>query len=144
MTADDADRARRLYELLLGRSGRKEQLRKMIEEAEAFADFRVMLVRNGEEHEGLAEVLSDWRRRLAAWHTETDDRKLLHDLEVLMLKQRDIEKLLKANESILIDKLRALDSAATELLELNQKVREVRAAMEAHRQLLSDLATRAQ
>ena len=143
MTPDDLRRAQRLYELLLGRSGRKEQLRELTDRVERFEDFRISLVRQCEASEAFSDVLVDWRRRVAAWGAETDDRKLMHDLEILSLKQVEIEKLLKANEATLMNKLRALDADATGLVELNRSVRKIRAAIEEHRKNLWDLATRA-
>jgi hypothetical protein len=140
MTPDEVQKTQRLYELLVGRAGRKEQLRKLTELCESFEGFRVSLVCQRENSGTLSGVLADWRRRIAAWVTELDDRKLLHDLEILSLKQIAIEKLLEDNEAALMSKLRALDADATGLAELTQRVRDMRTAIEEHRQRLSHLA----
>jgi hypothetical protein len=142
MTQDDAQRAQRLHEILLERNGRKEQIRELTERVNGFDAFRISLVRRFEANEALAGVLAEWRRRLAVWTAETDDRKLMHDIEVLSLKQVEIEKLLRAREETLVNKLRALDEEATGLVELNRSVREVRSAIEEHRKRLADLSIR--
>ena len=144
MTQADLQKCQRLYELLLGRNGRKDQLRRLTERAESFEHFRLRLIHECKDNKVLVAVVAGWRRRLADWSVETDDRKLMHDLELLTLKQVEIEKLLKASEASLIDKLRALDAGATGLVELTRSVHEVRAAIEEHRRRLADVATRSQ
>jgi hypothetical protein len=143
MTPDDSSKAARLYELLLGRAGQKEQLQSLLDGSESYAEFRVLLLRECKDLEGLSAVAAAWGRQLATLRVVTDDRKVMHDLEVLSLKQAEVEKLLKANEATLLAKLRAVDASAGELAELSAKVRDIRVAISEYRHRVSELATRA-
>lgn len=142
MTSEDEARAKKLFEILLGRSGKKEQLQALLKQAESFADFRVLLIDKYEGSGLLTEIAQSWRRRVATLTSETDDRELMHDLEILSLKQTQVEKLLRASEASLVDNLRAVDNSATQLATLGKEVREIRAAISECRSRVSEMATR--
>lgn len=138
MTADEEQRARRLFDLI-GTRGKGDQFRKLVERSESFGEFRVLLVMEGELTKG---VKGEWRRKLSEARVETDGRSALHDLEILSLKQVELEALLRANEATLIEKLRVLDESARELTQLASSVREIRAALAEYRLSISELAGR--
>jgi hypothetical protein len=143
MTGDDRNKARTLYELLAGRGARKDSFNSLVDRAKSFAEFRVLLVCDLKDNKALAAVADQWRRRVAAWVVDADDRKLMHDLEVLSLRQVEIEKLLKANEAALMGKLREVDASASELATLSEKVRESRSVITEYRNRLAELANTA-
>jgi phage shock protein A len=141
MTPDNDTRQQRLFDLLLGRGARKEQLGVLASQAQSFADFRVLLVCESSKDDVLAEVLEEWRRRTTSSLQANDDREVMHDLEVLAIKQAEVEKLLRASEASLINNLRAVDVSAAELADLGKKVREIRTAISEYRRRVSELAT---
>jgi len=140
MTTDADKRMQRLFELLLARNGRKDQLKALTERAESYSDFRVLLVSECASDGSFAEVLECWQRKVAAILTGIDGREMLHDLEVLAIKQAEIEKQLRVSEASLISNLRAVDASATELASLSSKVREVRTAISEYRKRIAELA----
>jgi len=140
MTPDEKKRAQRLFEILLGKSGRTESLKDLMDAAQSFEAFRVLLVRSHRDHTDLTAVFEDWRRGVERYETEFDEREMLHDLELLFLKQREIEKLLKANEAALLEKLHAVDASAVQLSDLSSKIRETRVAIGEYRHRVKLLA----
>jgi len=140
MTSDDENRSQQLFEILLGRSGRKDQFKAFLEQAASYGEFRVLLVSKTRGNDVLAEVTEGWRGRVVEAVAAPDDRDVMHDLEILAIKQAELEKLLKASEATLIGNLRAVDASATQLAELGVKVREVRTAISEYRTRMAELA----
>lgn len=105
---------RELARLLLGESGGGSDVENLIERSSALPNFRIALMLKFEgSNASIKRIVAKWRESVYSSEPSDDGSDLRHAVEVMTLKQTEIESTLRQSTSEMLDKLKTIDSFTT-------------------------------
>lgn len=125
MTPEAIALAQRLLALLSGKKPKRADIDRIAAGAASFEDFRVRLVLSGALGEAGTEVMRRWQDRVSARRAAPVASDLLHTLEHLSSRQRDLERQLQEQDGAIRAKLIAIDTITGQLAELQRQSHKV-------------------
>jgi hypothetical protein len=124
--------------ILFGKSVKGDDLEELVRASSSFEDFRIRVVyKFANKNENSKQISLRWRNSVAKVEEVPDGNSLLHVLEGLAQKQVELERKMREGNTELLDKLQALDAAATtqaswriNLDEIRYQIAEIRKGLE--------------
>ena len=105
---------REFSQLILGKVAEKDEVERLIDCYETFIEFRVALVLKFEgKVDTFKKITSKWRDSIQCYPVAIDVNDLTHTMELLALRQSDIEHSLRESTAQMLDKLKAIDTLTT-------------------------------
>lgn len=114
---NDLDRSRcvEFAQLFLGNNFQTGSVNQTIDECGSFSSFRVRFISESVDSiESTRQVVTKWRESIQSKRQIPNDKDdLTHTIELLVVRQGEIERLIKESTADMLEKLRAIDSLAT-------------------------------
>jgi hypothetical protein len=138
MTHDEQDRCARLVRHLTGRAPKPDELKALMAGVGSFAEFRIHALVTLEAIPGRDAVLDAWRNAIHRPEARADGNDLLHAIELLRERHRQLDSQLLRSEEEMLDKLRAIDKLATHQSELRRELDEMAGLITRYRERLAE------
>ena len=133
MTPESIDRAHRLLEVLSRKKPRSGDLDRIAAGADSFEAFRIRLVLSGVLGEVGTDVMKCWRDHAGGRRTAPAANDLLHTLEHLSSRQKDLERQLQEQDAAIRAKFGDMDGITGQIAGLQKRSREVARLMVRYR-----------
>ncbi len=123
--------------MLFGKSLKRRDVEDLLKLCSSFEEFRVRVVLTfSKATEAAKKVAAHWRATAVKEVDSPDANILLHMLEKLSQKQNDLERKMRDATAELLDKLKAIDTAATAQAEWRTNIDDIRSQVSAMRKRL--------
>lgn len=138
MTHDDQDKCARLVRHLTGRSPKPDELKALLADVGSFAEFRVHALLALESIPGRDVVIARWRAATRNPEARADGNELMHAIELLGERHRQLDAQLLRTEEEMLDKLRAIDKLATHQSDLRRELDEMASLITRYRERMAE------
>lgn len=140
MTHDEQDRCARLLRHLTGRTPKADELKALTAEVGSLAEFRIHALLALESVPGRDAVIAAWRKATHRTEARADGNELMHAIELLGERHRQLDAQLLRTEEEMLDKLRAIDTLATHQSDLRRELDEMASLITRYRERLAEAA----
>jgi hypothetical protein len=114
MNEPEKGRCEEYSRALLGKALKSGDLEDLVKGSASFEEFRVRAVHKyAEKNDSLRKVTARWRKNVVKTEESPDANTLLHMVEGLSERQIELERKMREANAELLERLKALDSAAT-------------------------------
>jgi hypothetical protein len=134
MNESELGQCEQYSQMLFGKSLKSRDAEDLVKLCSSFEEFRVRAVlKFSQKTEAAKKVAAHWRASAVKEVESPDANILLHMLENLSQKQNDLERKMRDATAELLDKLKAIDTAATAQAEWRTNIDDMRLQVSALR-----------
>ncbi|AGX88345.1 hypothetical protein [Candidatus Symbiobacter mobilis] len=113
---------REFSQLIFGKLKDKDEVEKLMDCYETFGEFRVAFILKYEDSViAFRKIASKWRDSIRCHQVAIDANDLTRTMELLSLRQSDIEQSLRESTALMLDKFKEIDTLTT--LQINMRDR---------------------
>ena len=137
MNESELSQCEQYSQVLFGKSLKRRDIEDLVKLCSSFEEFRVRVVlKFSPKTEAAKKVAANWRESAVEEVDSPDANILLHMLENLSQKQNDLDRKMRDAAAELLDKLKAIDTAATAQAEWRTNIEDIRSQVSALRKRL--------